>query len=351
VSTIELDAGQDGAGIDEQDRPGGWWTVARRLLTGVFLLVTAAAVAVMLRGQDWSVLAATVRGRQPGFLAAMVGLALLANGVALLAAMRAWRWMLSGVSDTVTGISAARIFFAGQFAKYLPGKVFGLLVTIRMGKAAGVPAARMASAWLLTLVVGLLTGATVGLAAGPEVLGGSTGWLTLAALPIIAVLVRPEIIGWSAGLAARVRRRPVAAVGVPAKVIRRTVVTQLLSWLAGGAHLWFLAVAMGAAPARALPLCVGAFSVGAVAGMFAVFTPDGLGVREVILMSALGAVLPLPVAGVVALVSRLVVVLSELATAGVGLLATELLRRRSGQETAKARATIFASAAGRDDPR
>jgi hypothetical protein len=332
VSATEIDGGQETdpglaeAGVSR--RSGGARAWFQRLLTAAFLAVTLVAVTLMLRSQDWSALAAMMRDRPPGFFALMAGLAFLANAAALLAAMLAWRAILSGVSDGVTALGAAHIFFVGQFAKYMPGKVFGFVVSIRMGKAMGISAARMASAWLSTLVIGLLTGATVGLAAGPRVLGGSVAWLTLAALPIVVLLIRPQLIGQAAVVVARLRRRPAPAVGVPGPVVRQAVLTQLLSWVAGGAQLWFLAIAMGAPPASSFPLCVGAFSLGAVAGIFAVFTPDGLGVREVILLSALSVTLPLPAAGVVALASRLVVVLSELVTAGAGLLVTEVLRRR-----------------------
>jgi hypothetical protein len=291
----------------------------------VFFALTIGAIALMVRGQDWSVLADTVQTKRPAYFVTMAALAVLANAAAIVLAMVSWQAILG---RDVSRNDAARIYFVGQFAKYMPGKVFSFIVSIRMGKAAGIGAARMASAWLLTLVVGLLTGATVALAAGPELLHGSQAlWVALAALPIVAVLVRPELVGWAARVVARIRKREAPAT-VDTTTVRRAVVTQLASWIAGGAHLWLLAVAMGAPVARSFPLCVGLFGLAAVAGMFAVFTTDGLGVREVILLSALSAVLPVPVAGVVALVSRLVVVVSELLTAAAGLAVTEIARRQ-----------------------
>ncbi|HYN97264.1 MAG TPA: lysylphosphatidylglycerol synthase domain-containing protein [Pilimelia sp.] len=322
MSSTELPGGDGG-------RPAPrWHAPVGRALTVLFLVATAVTVAVMLRGQDWSALGTSLRSRPPESLAVLVGLAVLANAAALLAAMFGWWSLLAGISAGVTGTGAARIFFVGQFAKYLPGKVFALVVSVRMGRAMNVSALRMTSAWLLTLVIGLLTGATVGLAAGPRVLGGSVAWLALAALPIVAVVVRPDLIGRVAALVARLRRRPPPDTTLPGHVLRRTVLIQLLSWLAGGLHLWFLVIAMGADPAGSFLLCVGVFSLGAVAGMFAVFTPEGLGVREVLLLGALSLVLPLPAAGVVALVSRLVAIVSELVTAGAGLAVTEWVRRR-----------------------
>jgi hypothetical protein len=305
-----------------------WRSLLRRSLMGLMLLAAAVFVVIALRGQDWSTVATTLRGQRPGFFASMVALAFLANATGLVATMLSWRSTLTGVGERVPATDAARIFYLGQFVKYVPGKVLGLVMSVQMGRNIGVPASRMSAAWLLALMTSLLTGATVGLAAGPEIFGASSAWLLLAVLPVVAVLVRPRLVGLGAVLLARVRRRPEPATALSGSGIRRAVVAQLVAWLIGGTHLWFLAVAMGAPPLRALPLCVGAFGLAAVAGVLAVFAPDGIGVREVVVLAALSVVLPVPVAGVVALVSRLVVALSELTTAGVGLLVTEVVRRR-----------------------
>ncbi|BCB91071.1 lysylphosphatidylglycerol synthase domain-containing protein [Phytohabitans suffuscus] len=305
-----------------------WRAPLRRLLTGVLLLATVVFVVVALRGQDWSTVVTTLRGQRPGFVVSMAALAFLANAAGLVVTMLSWRATLAGVGERVSTADAARIFYLGQFVKYVPGKVLGLVLSVQMGRGIGVPASRMSAAWLLALMISLLTGATVGIAAGPEILGASSAWLLLAVLPVAAVLVRPRLAGLGAVVLARVRRRPEPPTALSAPGIRRAVLAQLAAWLIGGTHLWFLAVALGAPPLRALPLCVGAFGLAAIAGVLAVFAPDGIGVREVVVLAALSAVLPVPVAGVVALVSRAVVALSELTTAGAGLLATEVVRRR-----------------------
>jgi hypothetical protein len=336
VSTKDLDAQQTFPGLAETVATAPekrWRSVLRRFLMSLLLLATAVFILIALRGQDWSTVAMTLHGQRPGFLVSMVGLAFLVNAAGLVAAMVSWRAMLSGVGEEVAATDAARIFYFGQFVKYVPGKVLGFLLTVQMGRDIGIPASRMGTAWLLALVVSLLTGATVGLTAGPEVLGASSAWLLLAVLPVAAVLVRPRLVGQAAVMLARLRRRPEPSTAMSGPGIRRAVVAQLLAWLIGGTHLWFLAVAMGAPPLRSLPLCIGAFGLGAVAGVLAVFAPDGIGVREVVVLAALSVALPVPVAGVVALISRVVVALSELTTAGVGLLVTGALNRRRSAAT------------------
>ncbi|WP_157756982.1 lysylphosphatidylglycerol synthase domain-containing protein [Plantactinospora sp. KBS50] len=313
---------------------GGWRDPARRVLTILVLVMVVAAVGLALRDQDWSALRSATRDRPPTEFALFVGIAFLLNAISVVLTMVSWREMMSGLGERLSLAAALRIFFVGQFAKFVPGKVLGFVVAIRMGKAVGVSAGRMAYAWLLSLVVVMLTGATAGLAAGPEVFGASAAWLGLAAVPIMVVLVRPALLGRAATLAAAILRRPSPAADVSGRGVRRAVLVQLGAWLIGGLHLWVLAVAMNAAPARSFLLCVGAFGLGAVTGMLAVFAPEGIGVREVVLLAALGVALPLPVAGVVVLVSRLVVTLSELTTAGVALLISEIHRRALANDRA-----------------
>jgi uncharacterized membrane protein YbhN (UPF0104 family) len=86
---------------------------------------------------------------------------------------------------------------------------------------------------------------------------------------------------------------------------------------------------MGAAPVRSLALCVGAFTLATSVGMLAIVIPDGLGVREAVLMAALAVVLPAPAAAVVALASRLVSTVSEVALGAAALTVAEVMVRRT----------------------
>src|SRR5690606_23879756 len=125
-------------------------------------------------------------------------------------------------------------------------------------------------------------------------------------------------------------RRPAPPARASDRSIRMSIVAQTLSWAVSGLHLWFLAVAAGASPLPALPVCVGAFGVAVVAGHLAVLLPDGIGVREAVLLAALITVLPMSTAGAVVLLSRLACTLSEIAVAAVALLIAQL-RARPGR--------------------
>lgn len=153
----------------------------------------------------------------------LVGAAFVANSVAMAFAWLSWRALLTDLGGPVGTVPSARIYFVGFLAKFAPGRFWPLLANVRMGGAVGVTGARMATVYVLSMVISSLVGLTVGLAAAPAVLGAATGALALAALPVAVVLA-----------------------------------------------------------------------------------PDGLGVREGILLVALAAVLPPPAAGIVVIASRLV---------------------------------------------
>lgn len=301
-----------------------WRTVVRFAVPIVFLAVVAVGLVGALRTQDWS-LAITLL--QPDNLG-LVGAAFAANSVAMVFSWLAWRALLVDLGGPVDTVTSARIYFVGFLAKFAPGRFWPLLANIRMGSAAGVTGPRMATVYVLSMVISSLVGLTVGLAAAPAVLGAATLALALAALPVAAGLIRPDLVNQAARGAARLFRRPAPQVAASNAGLRRSIVAQLFCWLAAGVQLWLLAIAQGASPLPALPIGVGAFALATVAGVAVVLAPDGLGVREGILLVALATVLPLPAAGIVVIASRLVCTLSEIAAAGAALLLAEVVKRR-----------------------
>ena len=297
----------------------------RPALVLAFLLAVAVGTAGALRALDWTSVRAIAEPSRIGLAAS----AFAANSVAMLLAMASWRALLLDLDPAVNRLTAARIFYVGFLAKFAPGRLWSLLANIRMGRTAGVMPARMATVYVLNLVVSALTGLTVGLVAAPAILGRPAAALVLAAAPVIACLIRPDLVNRWAGAAARSLRRPPPGTAASDRGVRHAIWAQAGCWLAAGVQLWLLAVAWGAPPLRSLPVCVGAFGLATVAGIAVVVAPDGLGVREGVLLVALAAVMPLPAAGAVAVASRLLCTLSELASAGVALLAVEVTRHRA----------------------
>lgn len=299
-----------------------------RVLAVGFAVVVVFAVARALADQDWSVVPVLLRQRDPAEVGLLLTGALVTATAGPALGMLAWRRILLELGPPVSLVKVMRIFFVGYLAKYVPGKVPGMVATVKVALAAGVTLPRQLGAGLLTMALAYLTGLTVGLLAAVEVLGERAGWLLLAAVPIVAVVAWPGMLTRLARTAARLLRRPPPARSPSARGLRWAVAFQALSWPVAGLHVWLLAVAMGAPPVRSLLLCVGGFSLAAVVGMAAVFTPDGLGVREAVLLGVLASVLPLPAATLVVLASRLVTTVAEVVLGGAALTVAEVIHRR-----------------------
>ncbi|SBT42666.1 lysylphosphatidylglycerol synthase domain-containing protein [Micromonospora narathiwatensis] len=305
-----------------------------RLVAVVFGLAVTAAVARALADQDWSVVAVLLRQRDGTQIVLLLAAALLAATAGPLLGMLSWRAVLLELGPPVSPTRVARIFFVGFLAKYVPGKVPGLVAAVKVATANGVTLSRMLVAGTLSTLLVHLTGLTVGLLTGAQVLGGRAAWLVLPALPVLVAVCWPGVLGRTAHLVLRLLRRPEPDVSVSGRAVRVAVAWQTLSWLVSGVHLWLLAVAMGAAPGRALPLCLGAFGLATVVGVLAIVVPDGLGVREAVLSGALALVLPVPSAVAVAVASRLVTTVGEVVLGGAALGAVELIHRRSSASDA-----------------
>lgn len=308
------------------DRP--WRRRLWRLLAVAFGLALVTALGWALLRQDWSVVTVVLRQRGPWEIALLLGGAVLASTLSLGFGLAAWRVVLLELGPPVPNAGLVRIWLVGFLSKYVPGKVPGLLATVKVAQTSGVTFGRLASTWALSTSLVVLTGLTVGLLVGVPVLGANVAWLAVAAAVTAVVVVWPGLVNRAAALVLRLLRRPAPTGRVSARGVRLSVGWQTLSWLVSGVHLWLLAVAMDAPPARALPLCVGAFAVATVVGLLAVVMPDGIGVREAVLLAALTAVLPVPSAAVVALTSRLVSTVSEVVVGGAALAVTEVLHRR-----------------------
>ena len=104
-----------------------------------------------------------------------------------------------------------------------------------------------------------------------------------------------------------------------------------MSWLCYGGHVYLLARQLGAEGGALLWLqCTGAFAIAFASGPLLVIAPAGAGVREAALLLLLGSTVTVPVATVIAIVSRLLFIVGDLAWSAVAVLAARRLLRPPG---------------------
>jgi len=248
--------------------------------------------------------------------------AFAAGCAAVACAVPAWRALLRDAGALLPLPAAARVFLLGQLGKFVPGSVWVVVAQTELGRRYGVPRRVSATAGLLAMGVSL---ATALVTAGLFLPFGSADvrrrywWLALLAAAALAALM-PRVLTPVVGFGLRVLRREPLTRPLSWRGIGGACGWSLAGWLLYGVHTWLLARGLGGTGAGLLPRSVGAFAVAWSVGFLVVVAPAGGGAREVALVVALSGVLPPGAPLALALVSRLLLTLADLAGGGVAAL-------------------------------
>jgi hypothetical protein len=142
-------------------------------------------------------------------------------------------------------------------------------------------------------------------------------WALGAALVALLIAIHPKIIGWMVAIAARVLRRRPFEVTFTYPQLLRYLGLYVINWLLFGVALYVFIRSFYPLDVSSILFLTGAFSFAGMMGIVAVFAPAGLGVREGILALFLGQVMPVPVALVVSVASRVWLTIVELGSVGL----------------------------------
>jgi uncharacterized membrane protein YbhN (UPF0104 family) len=203
----------------------------------------------------------------------------------------------------------------------VPGAVWAVAAQVELARDYAVPRRRSATASLVsmavTLVVGLVAaGVTLPLVSAHAV---RQYWWVLAITPLAAAFLYPPVVKFGLDLALRVLGRAPLEGSVGRGGMARALGWTTLGWLCFGAHAWFLISVFAGKSGHTFALSLGGYALAWAVGFLIVFFPGGIGPREVALIAVLAPVMPSASALVVALASRVVMTVGDLAWAGAGL--------------------------------
>ncbi|HXW44325.1 MAG TPA: lysylphosphatidylglycerol synthase transmembrane domain-containing protein [Streptosporangiaceae bacterium] len=235
---------------------------------------------------------------------------------ALLAQMQVYRELLSALGSPLPRRVAAQILFIGQLGKYLPGSVWPVMAQMELGAAHRVPRARSASASVLAMLLSLVTGILVGLVMLP--FGGRTSsyWWVFLFAPVILACLHPKVLNRMLDGLLRLAKRPPLERPLSGRAIAVALTWCLVAWVFFGLQIWVLAEWLGLSGGSGVLLAIGGFAFAWSAGFLVVFAPAGAGVRELVLVALLSPFIGSGNAWAVALVSRVLMTLGDLVSAG-----------------------------------
>jgi len=285
-----------------------------RLIPFAFVVAAVSAAAYAI-ARDATAVASSL-GRV-GVVDLMLSLAFAI--AALLAIFLMWRCLLVDVGIRRPAADMARMFFVAQLGKYLPGSVWPVLAQLEYGRRAGLDRKAVLAANLLALTHGLGTGLLAGLAL--VVMGAPTlaaeYWWASAGVPVALCLLHPRLVPMLLNFVLRRLGRSKLERGLSWGASTKAALYGFLAWMLFGGHMVVLVGSMGTVGVREASLTMGGFALATCAGIIFVPAPAGVGVRDGVLVAALSAAGDLSQALSAALMSRVVLILADLALASM----------------------------------
>lgn len=280
------------------------WSDRRVRLTLMTIVVGVTLFELYRAVPDWGAAARAASQADGGWLAT-AGALILVGGYA---AMQSWVSILTPVVRRTTAWGA--VFFVGQLGKYMPGSVWAALFQARMGSRLGGRPRSLFVGFVVTFAVSVTCAILVGTSTAQAIWGLVPA--LLLALGCLLVLVAGVTLPVVDRLGARWLEVPNAR-----RNVAKSIPWSVAGWLLVGLHLAALTIAVGAPVGPALLWAVPAAALAVGGGSIVVFAPGGIGVRELILLSALSHVLPPAKAAAVVVLSRLIYVCGDVVLAGI----------------------------------
>lgn len=210
-----------------------------------------------------------------------------------------WRRILIGFGHRLPVAAATRIWATSEMARYLPGVIWQVVGRAFLVKPYGVSGSVCSASQVLELVIFLLANALVAISCllwnGTKYLTGpAREWLfcAMALVPILLSVLHPKIFYGTMNRVLRRLDKPQMT-----RQLGFAALAGLVLWAAVGLIWQGLAIWVLAAPPLELQftkwwVVTGAYSLAWCAGFLAFWAPGGIGVRELVFVTAMRWVLP-----------------------------------------------------------
>lgn len=233
------------------------------------------------------------------------------------------RQVLSALGHSISYVTAYRIYFIAQLAKYLPGGLWIVPGRVLVLSQIGVNVVVSSVSIIIESCVLLVSGAVVFLLyflySGTQSISGISVFSIFLATAFLLGL-HPKVFNpalrW---LLAHLGYTDVT-VNMSARKTASVLLIDLIFWLMAGTGFFLLVSSIQTIPLNRWLVFVSALSMSWILGFLVFLTPGGLGVREGALALLLVPFLPTPLPAVVALLARLWWTVAELVSVAIAVL-------------------------------
>jgi len=217
-----------------------------------------------------------------------------------------WRSLLFKLSSKLPFRKAFKIWFSSNLGKYIPGKIWTVMGMVYMCEKEGIPkAATLTSAivnQMLTIIGGLVL---VLILSGTELLSGIPKLSYLFLILVFVISLSPRVMEKILNWGLKILKKDLIKVNLSFKENLIFTIFFMLAWGVYGLAFSIFIKSFTDYPFNLWPFLTSAFAFSYIIGFLSIFVPGGLGVREGLLVFYLSIYFPLPVATLIALLSRL----------------------------------------------
>ncbi len=232
-----------------------------------------------------------------------------------------WREAMRFIGLETPARWAVKAYLVAQLARYVPGGIWDVAGRLYLSSDRGLPKGPVSVTILVEMVLGVVTGATIFLASllfwdrplPPEAFYISAVFVLAGLVVLHPAILRPVL-----SVAARLLRRESAPLPLSYGQVLLLAGYHVLARLVIGVSFFCFAAALTPLDWSLLPALTGIFVAAWVMGFVVVFAPQGLGVREGVMVLLLSFYMPVAAASVIAVAFRVWLSLRDLAMAAVG---------------------------------
>ncbi len=233
----------------------------------------------------------------------------------------AWTRILREMQEVLDYRQAFSIFYVSQLGKYVPGRVWGYISQVVLSRRAGVSGEKAFVSSILFQAISSAVTVYFFLMTLPawDSLQGLPGILILAAASAAgAVLLQLNVLNGVSNLVLGKLFRREMRVNLSSRTILDVMGILLLSWIAYGvAYYHFMKSFYPDLDVMTGMKFTGIYAISWLIGYVSLLTPGGLGIREGVQVYLLSLFVPLPIAIVISLASRVWLTVSEIAVGAV----------------------------------
>jgi len=218
-----------------------------------------------------------------------------------------WRGLLfKSSSFNLSFKKGFKIWFYSNLGKYVPGKLWSVMGMVYLCEKEGIPKAATLTSAILNQLLNIIGGLILVLIlSGTKFLSGVPRLTYLPLALILLLFLYPKVMEKSLNWGLKKLKKEPVKINLSFKENIVFTLFFMLAWGVYGLAFNVFILSLTDYSFSLFPFLTSIFVFSYLAGFLSIFVPGGLGVREGLLIYYLSGYFPLPVATLIALLSRL----------------------------------------------